>query len=80
MQDLTPPFLKTIALGVMLLMILVTGCRNVSSGAPQEEKTAAGREAASMTKTAAKTDSKTDRPPLDLAAPAKTATATFALG
>jgi len=67
--------MKTIGLGVML-MILAVGCQNASLSSHQEGKTAAGREKTGMTKT----DSKTAKPPLDLAAPARTATATFALG
>ena len=69
--------MKTIALGVML-MILAAGCQN-GPLATEQDGTAPGREGTKMTERNAKA-TKAVKPPLDLAAPAKTATATFALG
>jgi len=66
--------MKTIALGVILLAL--AGCQNVTTD-PQR---AGNRETVRDERGMTGTDTQTAKPPLDLAAPAKTATATFALG
>lgn len=70
--------MKTIALGVML-MLLAAGCQN-GPPATEGEGVAPGREGTKMTERDPKVTTQAAKPPLDLAAPAKTATATFALG
>jgi hypothetical protein len=66
--------MKAIALGVILLAL--AGCQNVTPDPQRVGNREPVREERGMTRT----DIQTARPPLDLAAPAKTATATFALG
>lgn len=70
--------MKTIALGVML-MLLAAGCQN-GPLATEREGAAPGREGTKMTERDLKAATQVVKPPLDLAAPEKTATATFALG
>lgn len=69
--------MKTMALGAVIIGI-VLGCQNVTSTQPQERNMAKGQQEAMMARTGP--ISKALKPPIDLSAPAKTETATFALG
>jgi hypothetical protein len=60
------------------MLFLVLGCQNPGMIQQQEKNTVKGQKEIEMAETAS--IPKTMRPPIDLAAPARTETATFALG
>jgi len=61
-----------------MMLFLVLGCQNSGAIQQQEKNTAKGEKEIKMAETAL--IPKTMAPPIDLAAPARTETATFALG
>jgi hypothetical protein len=60
------------------MLFLVLGCQNSGMIQQQEKNTAKGEKEIKMAETAS--IPQTMKPPIDLAAPARTETATFALG
>jgi len=61
-----------------MMMFLALGCQNSGIVQQQEKSTAKGEKEIKMAETAS--IPQTMRPPIDIAAPARTETATFALG
>ena len=61
-----------------MMLFLVLGCQNSGMIQQEEKNTAKGEKEIKMAETAS--IAKTMKPPIDLAAPARTQTATFALG
>ena len=61
-----------------MMLFLVLGCQNSGMIQQQEKNTAKGEKETKMAETASIL--KTMKPPIDLAEPARTETATFALG
>ena len=69
--------MRALTVAFMMLFLLV-GCQNSGMIQQQEKNTAKGEKEIKMAETATRLE--TMKPPIDLAAPATTETATFALG